>query len=101
MMINYQWSISDGGKNCSEYGFVITVQTDNPGSSTDTQFTIPTYPGEMYDYNVDCDDDGTKEVIGASGDYTCNYSSAGTYTVKIMDHTDLSTLSDDVCHRKT
>ena len=38
--------------------FVITVQTDNAGSSTDTQFTIPT-TGGVYNYNVDCDDYST------------------------------------------
>ncbi len=40
--------------------FIITVQTDNPGTSADTEFTIPT-TGGGYDYNVDCDDDGIDE----------------------------------------
>ena len=38
--------------------FVITVKTDNTGSSSDTQFSIPT-TGGGYNYNVDCDDDST------------------------------------------
>ena len=33
--------------------FVITVKTDNPGVSLNTQFIIPTYPGEAYNYNID------------------------------------------------
>ncbi len=71
--------------------FVITVKTDNPGSSSDTQFTIPTYPGETYNYNVDCNDDGTDESTGVTGDYTCNYSAAGTYTIRIKDNTGAKT----------
>ncbi len=50
--------------------FVITVKTDNTGSSSDTQFTIPA-SGGGYDYNVDCDNDGTDETTGQTGDYTC------------------------------
>jgi surface protein len=70
--------------------FVITVQTDNTGTSLDTQFTIPT-TGSGYDYNVDCDNDGTNEAIAQTGNYTCNYASAGTYTVRIKDNTGLGT----------
>jgi hypothetical protein len=66
--------------------FVITVKTDNPGTSTDTQFIIPT-AGIDYDYNVDCDNDGINEITGATGDYTCDYASPGTYTIRIMDNT--------------
>lgn len=72
--------------------FVITIKTDNEGASSDTQFTIPTYSdeeysdGEAYNYNVDCDNDGTNEVTGASGDYTCSYDTIGTYTVRIKDN---------------
>ncbi len=74
--------------------FVITVKTDNTGSSSDTQFTIPT-TGLGYNYNVDCDNDGTKEVTGhTTGDYTCDYTSlggAGTYTVVISDNSSAGT----------
>jgi len=71
--------------------FVITVKTDNPGTSSDTQFTIPTYLGETYNYNVDCDNDSTDEVTGATGNYTCTYPSAGTYTVRIKDNSGAGT----------
>ncbi len=70
--------------------FVITVQTDNAGDSLDTQFEIPT-TGGGYNYNVDCDNDGTDEIIGATGNYICDYTSAGTYTVRIKDNTGLGT----------
>ena len=71
--------------------FVITVKTDNPGTSASTQFTIPTYPGETYNYNVDCNNDGVNEATGATGNYTCNYAAAGTYTVRIKDNTGAGT----------
>ena len=73
------------GETPSMDDFVITVKTDNAGSSGDTQFTIPT-TGSGYNYNVDCHDDGIFEVIGATGNYTCNYDTAGTYTIRIKDH---------------
>ena len=70
--------------------FVITVKTDNPGTSSDIQFTIPT-SGIEYDYNVDCDNDGTNDITGATDDTTCNYATAGTYTVRIKDNTGAGT----------
>ncbi len=66
--------------------FVITVKTDNAGTSSNMQFTIPTYSGETYDYNVDCDNDGTNEARAQTGNYTCNYATAGTYTIRIKDN---------------
>ena len=65
--------------------FVITVKTDNPGISSDLQFVIPT-TGGGYNFNVDCDDDGTDEHTGATGNTTCTYPSAGTYTIRIKDN---------------
>ena len=70
--------------------FVITVKTDNLGSSADTQFTIPT-TGGGYNYNVDCNDDGTDEATAQTGNYTCNYASAGTYRIRIKDNTGAGT----------
>ncbi len=92
MISTYGWSITDGGANCPpENDFVITVKTYIVGTSTSTQFTIPTFPGETYNYNVDCNNDGVNEVTGATGNYTCNYAAAGTYTVRIKDNTGLGT----------
>ncbi len=70
--------------------FVITVKTDNAGTSTSTQFTIPT-TGSGYNYNVDCNNDGTNEATAQTGDYTCDYFVAGTYTIRIKDNTGLKT----------
>jgi surface protein len=72
--------------------FVITVKTDNPGSSLNTQFTIPTsWMG--YNYNVDCDDanPGTNTARAQTWDYTCNYASADTYTIRISDNSGVGT----------
>jgi len=88
MVSSDSWTISDGGKNCPEDDFVITVNTDNPGSSLSWQFTIPTYSGSTYNYNVDCDNDGWFEATGQTGDYTCDYGmgNEGTYTIRIKDN---------------
>ena len=85
----YSWTINDAGQQCID-DFVITVKTDNTGPSSNTQFTIPTY-GSGYNYNVDCDNDGTNEATAQTGDYTCNYASAGTYTIRIKDNTGAKT----------
>ncbi len=65
--------------------FVITIKTDNPGVSADNEFTIPTIR-EGYNYNVDCNNDGVNEVTAQTGDYTCVYPQAGTYTIRIKDN---------------
>jgi hypothetical protein len=73
--------------------FVITVKSDNAGTSANTEFTIPTI-NAGYDYNVDCNNDGTDEATGVTGDYTCDYTSlggAGTYTIRIEDNTGAGT----------
>ncbi len=66
--------------------FVITVKTDNPGTSSDTQFTIPT-TGAGYNYNVDCDNNGSNEATAQTGNYICSYAAAGAYTIRIKDNT--------------
>ena len=73
--------------------FVITVKTDNAGSSLSTQFTIPT-TGGGYNYSVDCDDatPGTNvSPLNQTSSYTCDYASAGTYTLRIKDNTGVGT----------
>ena len=62
--------------------FLITVKTDNPGTSSSTAFTIPT-TGAGYNYNVDCDDDETIDLANQTTDATCVYPAAGTYTIAI------------------
>ena len=73
--------------------FVITIDT-NPlvlpwfsNYTLSTQFMIQTYPDETYNYNVDCDNDGTNEAENVHHNYTCNYAAEGVYTVRIKDNT--------------
>ena len=63
--------------------FIITVKTDNTGTSADTEFTMPINSSYSYDYTIDCDSDGTPEAANVSTEYTCSYETAGTYTVTI------------------
>lgn len=61
--------------------FITTWKTDNPGTSEDNQITIPTFPGEIYDYTVDWGD-GTMDS-GVAGDITHTYAAPGNYEVAI------------------
>ncbi len=62
--------------------FITTWKTDNAGTSTNTQITIPTvWAG--YNYDIDCNSDGILEATGVTWNYTCNYLVAWTYTVEI------------------
>jgi uncharacterized repeat protein (TIGR02543 family) len=79
-----QWAV------LSNNDFVITVKTDNTGTSGSTQFTIPT-TGSGYNYNVDCNSDSSNEATAQTGDYTCNYGAAGTYTIHIIDNSGAGT----------
>ena len=73
-----------GPPNSSADDFVIIVRTPN-------DFTIPTDPDSAYDYNVDCDNDGVDEVVGATGDCTCHYAAPGAYALRIKDNTESGT----------
>ncbi|MFD2100313.1 BspA family leucine-rich repeat surface protein [Flagellimonas iocasae] len=61
--------------------FITTWKTDNSGTSNDNQITIPTFPGETYDYTVDWGD-GTSDS-NVIGDITHTYPSSGTYQISI------------------
>ncbi len=76
--------------------FIITVKTNNTGDSNDNQFTIPT-SGSGYNYNVDCNNNGTDNATDVSGDYTCEYVTEGTYTVVIKDNTGDGTGFPRIC----
>ena len=60
-----------------EERFIITVKTDNSGSSADNQFTIP-WVGT---YDVDWGDGNTETSVVDTQTHT--YASAGTYDVKV------------------
>ncbi len=86
IITNFNWTITDGGKDCSaqpQRPFIMTAKTDNPGSSNSNQYTIPTNNSYTYNYNVDCNNDGTNEFTNQTGDVTCTYGSPGEYDIAI------------------
>ena len=72
----FGWSITDSGQTDTAE-FIITVKTDNTGTSSSDQFTLP-WVGT---YDVDWGD-GISDA-GVSGTQTHTYSSIGTYDVKV------------------
>lgn len=72
---------SGGGANPN---FIFTVKTDNAGTSTDTQFTIPTSTSgiiEAFLYDIETSDG--QSITGVTGNHTITFPSEGEYEVKI------------------
>ena len=65
--------------------FIIQVKTDFPGTSATNEFTIQTL-GAGYNYNVDCNLDGTFEATAQTGDYVCVYGSPGIKFIRIEEN---------------
>ena len=80
LISNDNWTITGDTRDCP---FIITVKTDNTGTSDDNQFTIPTHSSETYNYDVDWNNDGVYDNTGVTGDITHNYDPVGTYTIRI------------------
>ena len=89
----YGWTISGDAPavtGCETYedltSFITTWKTDNPGTSTNTQITIPT-TGSGYNYTVDWEEVGNASNNGSAGpftgDATIDFPSAGSYQVSI------------------
>ena len=62
--------------------FITTWKTDNPGTSTSTEITIPT-TGGGYNYDVDWNNDGVFDEFGITGNVTHDFGTAGTYEIRI------------------
>ena len=63
-----------------EERFIISVKTDNAGTSADNEFTLPT-TGTGYNYDIEYDG---QTLTGQTGSVTLTFpSGAGTYNVKI------------------
>ncbi len=62
--------------------FKLKVKTDNTGSSTNTQFTLPIQSTGTVDCSINWGD-GNTEAVTANGNITHTYTTAGTYTVSI------------------
>ncbi|UXP32160.1 BspA family leucine-rich repeat surface protein [Reichenbachiella agarivorans] len=76
------------GKLSAQDSFITTWKTDNPGTSTETQITIPTYgTGVTYDYSIYWEEVGNNThngtETGLTGSHTIEFSTAGTYRVEI------------------
>lgn len=65
----------------SDNRFVISVKTDNLGTSSDLQFTIPTQGGVSYNYTINTSDG--QNITGVTGNRTITFPSAGTYDIRI------------------
>lgn len=77
----YAKTIDIALSNESQRPFITTWKTDNPGPTSDDRIRIPTYPFEVYNYNVDWGD-GTIDS-GVTGNITHQYATPGTYTITI------------------
>ena len=80
---NFGWTIVDGGEAVRDE-FVITVKTDNAGTSADNQFTIPTSTSGITQailYDIETSDGQT--ITGVAGNTTITFPSAGEYDIKI------------------
>jgi len=85
-LITKGWTINgDSQGDClnDQRPFITTWKTDNSGTSCSSCITIPTFPGETYNYDVDWDNDGTYDEFGVSGDATHDFTTSGTYTIAI------------------
>jgi len=74
-----------GGDNCEVdlTAFITVWKTDNEGVSDDNQVEIPVASGTIYNYNVDCNNDGINEFENQTESVTCTYQNTGTYIIKI------------------
>lgn len=63
--------------------FVTTWLTSNPGVTSSSSIKISTYPGEVYNYDVDWNNDGIFDQFGISGDVIHDFYASGTYTIRI------------------
>lgn len=62
--------------------FIITWQTDNPGTSCSSCITIPTI-GTGYEYDLDFDNNRKFDKTEISGDHTYNFETSCIYIIRI------------------
>lgn len=74
------WTVTVSTYAGATTGFITTWKTNNTGTSSDNQITIPT-TGTGYNYTVNWGDGNTDNNV--SGDITHSYTAIGTYTVTI------------------
>ena len=77
-------SVLGGGSPPADDRFIITVKTDNAGTSADNQFTIPTSTSgitQAFNYDIETSDGQT--ITGLTGNHTITFPSAGEYDIRI------------------
>ena len=67
----------------AQHEFITTWKTNNPGTSSSTEITIPTM-GSGYNYDVDWNNDGIFDEIGLTGNVTHDFGTEGEYTIRIQ-----------------
>ena len=74
------WTITDDGvvDRCV-LPFITTWVT----TTANEAITIPTAPGETYNYDIDWNNDGVWDVIGATGNESHTYDEEGGHTIRI------------------
>jgi len=63
--------------------FVTTWRTDSTGISNDSAIYIEVDTSFVYNFDVDWNNDGTFDTLGVSDNLLIQYSSPGTYTIRI------------------
>lgn len=63
--------------------FVITIDTSKGNGAQSFTIPIRASSGITPNYTVDCNNDGVVEATGQTGNYTCNYPTAGVYKIRI------------------
>ena len=72
------------GGAVADQRFIFSVKTDNAGTSSNSQFTIPTNTsGITQSFNYDIETSDGQTITGVTGNQTITFPSAGTYDIFI------------------
>ena len=89
LILNLNWEFTRDTLNCIPRPFITTWQTDNPGTSSDTQIIMPIDPNLnlVYDYNIKWEEVGNPQnsdsIMNITGIDTIEFLVPGTYRVEI------------------
>lgn len=81
------WVITDGGleDGIDPAAFALVIDTDQAGTSSNLQFTLPLDGASDYDFSIIWGD-GNIQTITSNSEITHTYSSNGIYTVQIIEN---------------
>ncbi|MEQ8908019.1 MAG: BspA family leucine-rich repeat surface protein [Vicingaceae bacterium] len=63
--------------------FVFTIKTDNPGVTNDSAYQLRLDVGVNYNVDIDWDNDGSFDTLGVNSTINHQYSSTGSYTMRL------------------